>query len=82
MGLIEMYKLYKYDDVIKESEVKKMKIFLSVGHSILKGGSCTSAVGYTHEYRYNKELAPYIKEELESRGINVMLLFARRGIPK
>ena len=68
MGLIEMYKLYKYDDVIKESEVKGMKIFLSVGHSILKGGSCTSAVGYTHEYRYNKELAPYIKEELESRG--------------
>ena len=45
-----------------------MRIFLSVGHSILRGGTCTSASGYTHEYRYNKELAPYIKEELESRG--------------
>lgn len=79
IGLIEMYKLYKYDDVIKESEVKKMKIFLSVGHSILKGGGCTSASGYTHEYRYNKELAPYVKKALESLGHSCDVIVCPEG---
>lgn len=45
-----------------------MRIFLSVGHSILRGGGCTSASGYVNEYRYNKELAPYVKKELEVLG--------------
>lgn len=45
-----------------------MKIFLSVGHSILRDGTCTSANGYVNEYQYNKNLAPYIKKELESLG--------------
>ena len=45
-----------------------MRIFLSVGHSILKGGGCTSASGYINEYRYNKELALYVKRALESKG--------------
>lgn len=45
-----------------------MKIFLSVGHSILKSGVCTSASGYVNEYQYNKALAPYIKKELEKMG--------------
>lgn len=80
MGLIEMYKLYKYDDVIKESEVKGMKIFLSVGHSILKGGGCTSASGYTHEYRYNKELAPYVKRALESLGHSCDVIVCPEGV--
>lgn len=79
MGLIEMHKLYKYDDVIKESEVKGMRIFLSVGHSILKGGGCTSASGYTHEYRYNKELAPYVKRVLESLGHSCEVIVCPEG---
>ncbi|WP_101773537.1 N-acetylmuramoyl-L-alanine amidase [Peptostreptococcus faecalis] len=45
-----------------------MKIALTVGHSILKGGQRTSASGYINEYRYNKALAPYVKEELELLG--------------
>ncbi|MBC2576592.1 N-acetylmuramoyl-L-alanine amidase [Peptostreptococcus canis] len=45
-----------------------MRIFLSVGHSILRGGGCTSASGYVNEYKYNKELAPYVKRALESLG--------------
>lgn len=70
IGLIEMYHLDKYDTVAKnkESGVKGMRIFLSVGHSILKGGGCTSASGQVNEYRYNKELAPYVKKALESLG--------------
>lgn len=47
-----------------------MKIFLSVGHSILKGGTKTSASGYVNEYDFNKALAPYVKKSLEKRGHN------------
>lgn len=45
-----------------------MRIFLSVGHSILKNGVCTSASGYVNEYRYNKELAKYVKKYIEASG--------------
>lgn len=51
-----------------------MRIFLSVGHSILKGGTCTSASGQINEYRYNKALAPYVKEELEKLGHTVDII--------
>ena len=57
-----------------------MRIFLSVGHSILKGGSCTSASGYTHEYRYNKELAPYVKRVLESLGHSCDVIVCPEGV--
>ena len=45
-----------------------MRIFLSVGHSILAGGGCTSASGFINEYQYNKDLAPYVKNEFVKRG--------------
>ena len=44
-----------------------MKVAITVGHSILKNGNCTSAGGYVQEYKYCKELAPlianYLKQE-------------------
>ena len=81
IGLIEMYELDKYDSVAKnrESEVKGMRIFLSVGHSILKGGGCTSASGFVNEYRYNKELAPYVKKALESLGHTCDIVICPEG---
>ena len=57
-----------------------MRIFLSVGHSILKSGMCTSASGYTHEYRYNKELAPYVKRALESLGHSCDVIVCPEGV--
>ena len=57
-----------------------MRIFLSVGHSILKGGGCTSASGYTHEYKYNKELAPYIKRILELLGHSCDVIVCPEGV--
>lgn len=63
--LIEKYKLDKYDNV---KGVNNMRIFLSVGHSKLKGGGYTSASGYIHEYKYCKELAYYVKKEIEALG--------------
>lgn len=56
-----------------------MKIFLSVGHSILRGGGCTSASGYVNEYRYNKALAPYVKRELEKQGHSVDIIVCPEG---
>ncbi|GAA0222862.1 hypothetical protein J2Z43_002146 [Clostridioides mangenotii] len=35
-----------------------MKICITVGHSILKNGNCTSASGVVNEYQYSKALAP------------------------
>lgn len=58
-----------------------MKIFLSVGHSILKNGNCTSSDGYVNEYRYNKALAPYVKSALERKGhsVDVIIVPERKG---
>lgn len=50
------------------------KIIISVGHSILKNGMCTSADGEVNEYRYNKKLAPEIKKYLEKAGWNVTVI--------
>lgn len=48
-----------------------MKIFLSVGHSILKSGACTSASGYINEYQYCKEMGAILRDYLLSQGHNV-----------
>lgn len=48
-----------------------MRILITVGHSILKNGGTTSAVGYIHEYNYNKKLATYVKNEIEKCGHSV-----------
>lgn len=44
------------------------RVAISVGHSILKNGNCTSADGYVNEYQYNKKLAPLVKKYLEIAG--------------
>lgn len=44
------------------------KIAISVGHSILKSGNCTSASGCVNEYEYNKKLALLVKKYLECAG--------------
>ncbi len=55
-----------------------MKIALTVGHSILKNGNITSAdgtkFGGVNEYKYNKELAPYIVKYLKELGHTVDLI--------
>ena len=50
-----------------------MNIFLSLGHSILKNGSITSANGVVNEYQYNKELIAYVKDYLVRAGHQVTL---------
>lgn len=45
-----------------------MRICVSVGHSILRNGSCTSSTGIINEYSYCKVLAPYVKKALEKDG--------------
>ncbi len=49
-----------------------MKIIVTVGHSILKNGSCTSADGRSFhgvlEYAYNKEIVERIAAYLRSAG--------------
>lgn len=49
----------------------KKKAAISVGHSILKNGNCTSASGCVNEYEYNKKLAPLVKKYLEYAGWDV-----------
>ncbi|EGT4698484.1 N-acetylmuramoyl-L-alanine amidase [Clostridioides difficile] len=45
-----------------------MKICITVGHSILKNGSCTSADGVVNEYKYNKSLAPVLADTFRKEG--------------
>ena len=59
--------------VTSNKKVNK-KIALSIGHSILKNGECTSASGVVNEYKYNKKLAPYIKKYLEKVGYTVDII--------
>lgn len=59
--------------VASNQKVNK-KIALSIGHSILKNGECTSASGVINEYKYNKKLAPYIKKHLEKVGCSVDII--------
>ena len=50
-----------------------MRIALTVGHSLLKNGSYTSASGEdcggVNEYKYNKKLMKKVKKYLESEGV-------------
>lgn len=48
-----------------------MNICISVGHSILKNGNCTSADGLINEYQYCKNLAPVIQDTLLKEGVKV-----------
>lgn len=52
-----------------------MRILLTVGHSILKNGSITSADGTKfgggNEYKYCKSLSKYVKKALEANGHEV-----------
>ncbi|EGT5490370.1 N-acetylmuramoyl-L-alanine amidase [Clostridioides difficile] len=45
-----------------------MKICITVGHSILKSGACTSANGVVNEYQYNKSLAPVLADTFRKEG--------------
>ncbi|HBF4243631.1 TPA: N-acetylmuramoyl-L-alanine amidase [Clostridioides difficile] len=48
-----------------------MKICITVGHSILKSGACTSANGVVNEYQYNKSLAPVLADTFRKEGHKV-----------
>ena len=48
-----------------------MNICITVGHSILVNGNCTSAGGYVQEYAFCKELAPLLKDFLVKEGHKV-----------
>ena len=62
-----------------------MRIALTVGHSLLKNGSYTSASGEdcggVNEYKYNKKLMKKVKKYLESDGHSVDLYIAGRSSP-
>lgn len=45
-------------------------ILVTVGHSILRNGTCTSAGGHVQEYAYCKMLAPVVREFLLKGGAN------------
>ncbi len=64
----------KTTQTVKTNSTVKKKIALSIGHSILKNGECTSASGVVNEYKYNKKLAPYIKKYLEKVGCTVDII--------
>lgn len=51
-----------------------MNIFLSVGHSILKNGSITSADGIINEYKYCKKLSYQLQQFLLQKGHEVKLV--------
>ena len=59
-----------------------MRIALTVGHSLLKNGSYTSASGEdcggVNEYKYNKKLMKKVKEYLESDGHSLICISAQR----
>jgi hypothetical protein len=48
-----------------------MKIAITVGHSILKNGLCTSANGVVNEYQYCKMLADFLSKILRAAGCTV-----------
>lgn len=51
-----------------------MKIFLSVGHSVLKDGRITSVEGFVNEYRYCKKLSYMLQQFLMQQGHEVTLV--------
>ncbi len=88
---VERYDLTRYDAMTEaqaralitgssgeEEEKKGMKIILTVGHSILKTGACTSADGRPYggilEYAYNKGIVERVASYLRSAGHQVDVL--------
>ncbi|WP_315169474.1 N-acetylmuramoyl-L-alanine amidase [Metaclostridioides mangenotii] len=53
-----------------------MKIAITVGHSILKSGLCTSANGVVNEYQYCKILADFLAKILRSAGCTVDVIIS------
>lgn len=57
-----------------------MKIFICVGHAYYANGSISSADGVKYggvnEYKYNKELAPYVVKWLKEAGHEAVLCIA------
>ena len=51
-----------------------MKIAITVGHSILKSGLCTSANGLVNEYQYCKMLADFLAKKLRAAGCTVDII--------
>jgi hypothetical protein len=51
-----------------------MKIAITVGHSILKSGLCTSANGVVNEYQYCKMLADFLSKILRAAGCTVDII--------
>ncbi len=90
---VELYNLTEYDSMTAEQaratisednqpeekeEKKGMKIILTVGHSILKNGACTSADGRPFggilEYSYNKNIVDRVAAYLRDAGHTVDVL--------
>lgn len=88
---VEWYALTRYDAMTaaqaramitgepeEEEEKKGMKIILTVGHSILKTGACTSADGRPYggilEYAYNKGIVERVAAYLRGVGHQVDVL--------
>lgn len=51
-----------------------MKIAITVGHSILKSGLCTSAGGWVQEYSWCKSFAPILAQWLREAGHTVEII--------
>ena len=60
-----------------------MKYFICVGHANYGGGIISSADGTSkggvNEYKYNKELAPYVCKWLKAAGHEAVLCIAPEG---
>ena len=60
-----------------------MKYFICVGHANYGGGVISSADGTSNggvnEYKYNKELAPYVCKWLKAAGHEATLCIAPEG---
>ena len=81
-NIIERWELTRFDGIeVENKEVEGvMKIFVCVGHALYKNGAISSADGVPYggvnEYKYNKELAPYVVKWLEAAGHEVDLCIA------
>ena len=51
-----------------------MRIACTVGHSILKNGSTTSATGVVNEYQWCKKFVPILVDTFISQGIDADLI--------
>lgn len=82
-NIIENLNLTRFDTEYEKGETG-MKIFLCVGHTIYKNGAISSAdgtkYGGVNEYKYNKQLAPYVQKWLKAAGHDVTLCIAPEGV--